>query len=78
MYWCVGGAKGLVWPGNFLVRGDVKRNMGIGSGADDVCPECGERIDDAHVRGDSIVLVPCGHAVRALSSLDVPPDVLDK
>ncbi len=52
--------------------------MGIGSGADDVCPECGERIDDAHVRGDSIVLVPCGHAVRALSSLDVPPDVLDK
>ena len=61
----------------FFETGDVGSGMGMGSSGDEVCPECGEDVRDAHVRGDSIVLVPCGHAVRALSSLDVPPDVLE-
>lgn len=69
--------------GGVCVRGDYYCEGGIGIGmvvnpsAGGECPECGETVRDAHVRGDSVVLVPCGHAVRALSSLDVPRDVLD-
>jgi len=38
------------------------------------CPRCGEGVTEAHARGSEIVLVPCGHSIGALSSLEVPPD----
>lgn len=65
-----------MFAGIIIVSGIVL-SMGVNPSEGDECPECGEAVSDAHVRGDSVVLVPCGHAVRALSSLDVPGDVLD-
>lgn len=38
------------------------------------CPECGEEPTDAHVRGQEIVLAPCGHTVTNFSALEVPPE----
>lgn len=41
------------------------------------CPRCDEEPTDAHARGSEIVLVPCGHAITAMSALEVPPEELD-
>lgn len=41
------------------------------------CPQCGEPPEAAQIRGADVVLVPCGHSFTAMTSLEVPPDVLD-
>lgn len=41
------------------------------------CPHCDTEVASAEVRGTEIVLIPCGHTIPALSSLDVPPAVLE-
>lgn len=41
----------------------------------EACPVCGEGVEEAHVRGPGVVLVPCGHEVRSLSVMELPDDV---